>query len=75
MGHYGYESYPCTCYMRLGPLLQSHINADSPVTLNFPREKRRKQQPKAEKQRRERKAATGRPQDSREHSPDPQLYR
>lgn len=30
--------YPCTCYMRLSPLVQSQINTHNPVTLSTPRE-------------------------------------
>lgn len=30
--------YPCTCYMRLSPFVQSQINTHNPVTLGTPRE-------------------------------------
>lgn len=39
-GSLWYESYPCTCYMRLSPLVQSHINTDDPVTLTIAKENR-----------------------------------
>jgi hypothetical protein len=40
-GSLWYETYLCTCYMRLSSLVQSHINTDSPVTLSS-RETKRK---------------------------------
>lgn len=42
-GSLWYESYHCTRYVRLSPLVQSHINTDSSATLSIPREKRNKQ--------------------------------
>lgn len=56
--------YPCTCYMRLNPLVQSHINTHNPVTLSTPREDKRKN---TKKQRRERMTGRGRSQNTREH--------
>lgn len=37
------ELYPCTCYVRLSPLIQSHRNIDNLATPSIPREERNEQ--------------------------------
>lgn len=54
--------YPCTCYMRLSPLVQSQINTHNPVTLSTPREDKEKYK-EAEEGKADRKR--GRSQDTR----------
>lgn len=45
----GQPLQPCTCYMRLSSLVQSHIETrNNPVTTSTPREDRRKSNKEAE---------------------------
>lgn len=55
--------YPCTCYMRLSPLVQSHINTQSSDPEHSPGRQRKN----TKKQRRERETGRGRSQNTREH--------
>lgn len=68
----GSRLHPCTCYIRLSPLVQSHINTKQSSDPSTPGKDKKKN---TKKQRRERMAGRGRSQNTMEHLPLTLIYR